>query len=267
MLAGAPALRGRRRGRGDHGAAASPWALRTAAPATPRRPGRWSRTARRGPDRRRRRRPARRRPDRQLDRRARPPALALLPSAAGALWAGQHLWKLADAFPRALAGVPACAVQAPGDARRATAARRARVGAGAGATARRRCGRALARPCSRALARLVALTVAGSAALLADARLAPAGAGAGVLAGVRRRRARHAARRAARVARAAGARRGSASPPAWRPSCSCRLAGAAVRRRRAARRRRARACWCCCPRRSSLLARPARTLATALWIT
>jgi hypothetical protein len=36
------------------------------------------------------------------------PALALLPSAAGALWAGQHLWKLADAFPKALAGVPAC---------------------------------------------------------------------------------------------------------------------------------------------------------------
>jgi hypothetical protein len=42
------------------------------------------------------------------------PALALLPSAAGALWAGQHLWKLSDAFPRALSGVPACEdVQSP----------------------------------------------------------------------------------------------------------------------------------------------------------
>ena len=36
------------------------------------------------------------------------PALALLPSAAGALWAGQHLWQLPDAFARSLAGVPAC---------------------------------------------------------------------------------------------------------------------------------------------------------------
>lgn len=36
-------------------------------------------------------------------------ALALAPSTAGALWAGQHLWRLAGAFPRALVGVPACA--------------------------------------------------------------------------------------------------------------------------------------------------------------
>jgi hypothetical protein len=38
-------------------------------------------------------------------------ALALLPSAAGALWAGRYLWKLAGAFPQALAGLPACAAQ------------------------------------------------------------------------------------------------------------------------------------------------------------
>ena len=41
------------------------------------------------------------------------PALALLPSAAGGLWAGHYLWRLADAFPRALSGVPACGGGAP----------------------------------------------------------------------------------------------------------------------------------------------------------
>ena len=41
-------------------------------------------------------------------------ALALVPSAAGALWAGHHLWQLAGAFPRALTGILAC----DGDLRR-----------------------------------------------------------------------------------------------------------------------------------------------------
>ncbi len=78
-------------------------------------------------------------------------ALALLPSAAGALWAGQHLWKLPDAFARSLAGVPVCeAVDGP-----------APVG-----------------PLFAALWRLVLPTVVGSLALLA------LGSGnAGVLAG------------------------------------------------------------------------------------
>ncbi len=90
------------------------------------------------------------------------PALALLPSAAGALWAGQHLWRLAGAFPRALAGVPACAASldpAP------------------------RGGQSVAAPSSTllgALARFAALTFAGSAALLA---FGAATGKAGVLAG------------------------------------------------------------------------------------
>jgi len=73
------------------------------------------------------------------------PALALLPSALGALWAGRHLWGLAAAFPRALAGFPACAAR---DAvPRSVALGPARVLAGAAW-------------------RLLALTAAGSLALL-----------------------------------------------------------------------------------------------------
>ena len=73
------------------------------------------------------------------------PALALLPSALGALWAGRHLWSLAGAFPRALAGFPACAAR---DAvPRSVALGPARVLAGAAW-------------------RLTALTAVGSVALL-----------------------------------------------------------------------------------------------------
>jgi hypothetical protein len=113
-------------------------------------------------------------------------ALALLPSATGALWAGRYLWKLAGAFPHALAGQPACAAQvhpAPrggqpslGMPRRGAstwlpAARRERDGGGG-----------LRSPLATvlvALARYVALTALGSAVLLA---LAPLGEGVGVLA-------------------------------------------------------------------------------------
>ena len=139
-------------------------------------------------------------------------ALALLPSATGALWAGRYLWKLAGAFPHALAGLPACAAQVhpaprggqPGaevrGRRRPTwiAARRERDGRAswpleAGAETRGRSGSrllgafrsdrgGLQSPLATvlvALARYVALTVAGSTVLLA---LAPLGEGVGVLA-------------------------------------------------------------------------------------
>jgi hypothetical protein len=171
------------------------------------------------------------------------PALALLPSAAGALWAGQHLWKLADAFPRALAGVPAC--EAP-------AAPAARWPA----------------PFTTLLAavwRLVALTAAGSAALLALTPWLGAGASVGVLAGFGSvalatllvgllvslgRPSLAGAGVAGAVAAELVARLGDA-PFAG----AALLAGGTV------------AVLVLLPAALALLARPARTLATTLWIT
>ncbi len=107
-------------------------------------------------------------------------ALALLPSATGALWAGRYLWKLVGAFPHALAGLPACAVQVHPAPRGGQPAR-----ASTGDPAPRRGsdgGDGLRSPLATvlvALARYVALTAVGSAVLLA---LAPLGEGVGVLA-------------------------------------------------------------------------------------
>ena len=90
-------------------------------------------------------------------------ALALLPSAAGGLWAGLHLWKLAPALPRALTGVLAIVPSSPrGDV---AAARTA--GSSRGVTAH-----SLARTLAGAAGRLVAVTAAGSLALVARRRRA-----------------------------------------------------------------------------------------------
>jgi hypothetical protein len=105
-------------------------------------------------------------------------ALALLPSAVAALWAGRHLWKLAGALPHALAGLPACAAQHP-------APRGGRPGPGRGEA--RGCAGPLGsgadahaplRVVLAALARYLALAALGSAVLLL---LAPGGGRAGVL--------------------------------------------------------------------------------------
>ena len=124
-------------------------------------------------------------------------ALALLPSAAGALWAARHLWNLACAFPHALAGVPACAAQqhpAPRGGRPVAVPLRGE-GAAPDAGAERRGDGPDAGPprggapadrqspfamSVAAVARFVALTAGGSAALLV---LAPAAGQASVLAG------------------------------------------------------------------------------------
>jgi hypothetical protein len=120
------------------------------------------------------------------------PALALLPSALGALWAGRHLRQLAGAFPRALAGVPACpSRESCGDGRRhghgsvissGPAERGLRSDRrDAVAASLRGAAFAPARALAGALARLAGATIAGSAALVV---LAPWGADAvGVLAG------------------------------------------------------------------------------------
>ena len=170
-----------------------------------------------------------------MGRRRASSALALLPSAVGGLWAGHALWRLTDVFPRSLSGVPACD---------GTAA----VGAAPGR-----------RVLAGAIARLAVVTAVGSVAVVLA--LAPT-VGAGVLAGLRRRRARRAAGRAARVARPArvgGARdrrRGRRELAVPVP-----FAGAALVAGGAA------AVLLMVPAAFVLLARPARTLATALWIT
>lgn len=177
-------------------------------------------------------------------------ALALLPSAAGGLWAGLHLWKLAPALPRALTGVPAIVPSSPrGDV---AAARTA--GSSRGATTH-----SLARTLVGAAGRLVAVTAAGSLALVAvgggpagvligfgvvalasllvgllDSLGRPAWAGWGVAAGVG----------AEFLVRLASPFPGAAL-----------TAGGAV------------ALAVLAPAAIVLLARPARTLATALWIT
>jgi hypothetical protein len=171
------------------------------------------------------------------------PALALLPSAAGALWAGQHLWKLADAFPRAITGVPAC--EAP-----------------AGPAAR------WPAPLATLLAavwRLAALTATGSAALLALTPWLGAGASVGVLAGFGivalatllvgllvslGRPAIAAAGVAGAVAAELVVRQGDALFAG-----AALLAGGTL------------AVLVLLPAALALLARPARTLATTLWIT
>jgi hypothetical protein len=140
------------------------WALRTVAPGTPV-PGRWTRTLGAGlsgggvglllvAD-----------PSVSWAGGA-AAALALLPSAAGALAAGRYLWRLAGALPHALAGLPACAAQ------RHSTPRGGRPGASRGWESP--LGIMLV-----ALGRYAALTAAGSALLLA---LAPAGGRASVLA-------------------------------------------------------------------------------------
>jgi hypothetical protein len=171
------------------------------------------------------------------------PALALLPSAAGALWAGQHLWKLADAFPRALAGVPAC--EAP-----------------AGPSAR------WPAPLTTLLAavwRLAALTVTGSAALLALTPWLGVGASAGVLAGFG----------SVALATLLVGLLGSLG----RPSFAAAGVAGAIAAEMVARLADAPfagaallaggtfAVLVLLPAALALLARPARTLATTLWIT
>jgi hypothetical protein len=171
------------------------------------------------------------------------PALALLPSAAGALWAGQHLWKLADAFPRALAGVPACEAPAKPTPRWPA-------------------------PFTTLLAavwRLAALTAAGSAALLALTPWHGAGASIGVLTGfgivalatllvgllVSLGRPSFAAAGVVGAVAAEMVVRLGAAPFAG----AALLAGGTV------------AVLVLLPAALALLARPARTLATTLWIT
>jgi hypothetical protein len=172
------------------------------------------------------------------------PALALLPSAAGALWAGQHLWKLADAFPRSLAGVPACEAPAARPAPHWPA------------------------PLTTLLAavwRLGALTAVGSAALLALTPWLGAGASVGVLAGFGivalatllmgllvslGRPSVAAAGVAGAIAGELVARQGDVPFPG-----AALLAGGTL------------AVLVLLPAALALLARPARTLATTLWIT
>ena len=165
-------------------------------------------------------------------------ALALLPSAAGGLWAGHYLWRLADAFPRALSGVPACGGGRPS-------------------------GREPAWTLLGAAARLVALTVAGSAALLL---LSPWLGRAGVLAGFG-------------VVALAGllvALLESLGRPAWAAlgvgcgvatELAVQLAGPPSFPGAALVAGGALAVAVLLPAALLLLARPARTLATALWIT
>jgi hypothetical protein len=106
-------------------------------------------------------------------------ALALAPSTAGALWAGQHLWRLAGAFPRALVGVPACAATVRWSQTHLHGGFATSVHGDRGVPAPApRGGPAPAATLVGAIARLAALAFAGSAVLL----LAGGGRG-GVLAG------------------------------------------------------------------------------------
>ncbi|MDA0168026.1 hypothetical protein OJ998_02925 [Solirubrobacter taibaiensis] len=160
-------------------------------------------------------------------------ALALLPSAVGGLWAGHALWGLTDAFPRALSGVPAC--DGPGPSVRRPVA----VLAGA-------------------IARLALATVVGSVAVV----LVAPGTGTGVLAGFG-------------VVALAGvlvALLESLGRPAWSTlaiaagvaaelAVPAPFAGAALVAGGTV------AVLLMAPAALVLLARPARTLATALWIT
>ena len=159
-------------------------------------------------------------------------ALALLPSAAGALWAGHYLWRLADAFPRALSGVPADS----GDRGSRLEPTWALLGA---------------------VVRLALLTVAGSAAVLA---LTPSGAavlaGFGVvaLAGLLVALLESLGRPSwASLGVAVGVAAELAAPARF-PGAAL-LAGGIV------------ALAVLLPAALVLLARPARTLATSLWIT
>ena len=158
------------------------------------------------------------------------PALALLPSTIAGLWAGHRLWTLEHLIPHAVTGV---AVGAPA----------------------RACAGAPLAGLLGSIARLVLLTAALSAALLPRGAL---GAGRGPARGLRAAGAGHAAREPA------GERWAARSGPS--PACSRALAvvcvagaplaaGAAV------------AVLVLLPPVLVLLARPARTLATALWIT
>jgi len=160
-------------------------------------------------------------------------ALALLPSAAGGLWAGYALWRLADVFPRSLSGVAAC------DGTRPSVRRPVGVLAGA-------------------IARLALVTAAGSAVVLA---LSPtvgkgllAGFGLVALAGLLVALLESLGRPAwAAVGIAAGLGAELAAPTPF--------AGAALVAGGAA------AVAVMVPAAFVLLVRPARTLATALWIT
>ena len=225
-------------------------------------PGRWSRTLGAAPDRA----PASglllvARPDRQLDR-GPPRALALLPSAAGALWAGQHLWKLARRASRARS--PASRRCGAPQRRRAAMSPPPRTaGSSRGADARR-----------RSLARTLAGAARRRRLVAVDARR-----------GSRRARAR-AARRAGRRACSSGSA-SSRSPRCW-SGCSSRSGGPSWARAGASPRASVPSCSSgsrspfpgaallaggavalavLAPAALVLLARPARTLATALWIT
>jgi hypothetical protein len=164
-------------------------------------------------------------------------ALALLPSAAGGLWAGHHLWRLVSVFPRALSGVPA--------------------EPGAQAWAREPVVTLLG-----AAARLAALTMVGSAALLAWAPWVGAGvlAGFGVVAlaslliGLLESLGRPAAA-------AVGVAGGVVGELAVRTATETPFAGAALVAGGGL------ALLIMLPVAAVLLSRPARTLATGLWIT
>ena len=198
------------------------------------------------------------------------PALALLPSALGALWAGRRLWQLAGAFPRALAGAPACPASSCGDGRRH--GRVSVIGLGpavrglrsdrrdAFAATLRGAAFAPARALAGAVLRLGLVTAAGSAVLVA---LAPWGtdavgvlAGFGVvavamlLAGLIDSLGRPAL---AAVGVGAGVATALIVDP-WFPGAGLLCGGVA-------------AVALLAPAALVLLSRPARTLATTLWIT
>ena len=160
-------------------------------------------------------------------------ALALLPSAAGGLWAGYALWRLTDVFPRSLSGVAAC------DGTRPSVRRPVGVLAGA-------------------IARLALVTAAGSAVVLA---LSPT-VGGGLLAGFG----------LVALAGLLVALLESLGRPGWAAvgiaaglgaelTAPTPFAGAALVAGGAA------AVAVMVPAAFVLLVRPARTLATALWIT
>ncbi|MBE2319511.1 hypothetical protein DVA67_026325 [Solirubrobacter sp. CPCC 204708] len=159
-------------------------------------------------------------------------ALALLPSAVGGLWAGHALWRLADVFPQALSGVPACD--------------------GTGPSARRSVG-----TLAGAIGRLALTTVVGSLAVV----LVAPGPGAGVLAGFG-----VVALAGVLVALLESLGRPVWATPAIAAGVAAELAvpvpfdGAALAAGGAV------AVLLMAPAALVLLARPARTLATALWI-
>lgn len=161
-------------------------------------------------------------------------ALALLPSAAGGLWAGHALWRLADAFPKALSGVPAC--DGPRPSVRGPLATLA-----------------------DATCRLAALTAGGSAVLLA---VAPGTVAVGVLAGFGMiALAGLLVALLESLGRPVWATVGVAAGVAAELLVPAPFAGAGLVAGGAA------AVLVMVPAAVVLLVRPARTLATALWIT